>query len=229
MKSMKVFTWALLVAVASMFLSSCASTAKRGTQAEVSSGSRVYDRNTGTIIMIDTNAVKGDPVRHITPTTQETIISTTTPFVVHYDSVPPGGYVAVRQVDPKSLAVVVQVRQLLAEHCESIVVYDRNILPMVINRAKSGCFEQVVVTPVFDQDCNMKGYQLRYGSRESGCTDAETETYMQNYKRCQCTGEGQQPPIRKSGPPPAQQVSKQMHILYVNPVRGIDVDNARGF
>ncbi len=219
---------------AALFVSSCSSVSKKdaaAAAAERNSRSLFYDRNSGTLVVIDTNGIKGDGVRHITPTTQESIVSSGTPFVIHYDSVPPGAYVAVKQIDPKSLSIVVQVKQLLAEHCESVVVYDRNILPLIINKAKSGCYEQVVLTPIFDQDCTMKGYQLRYGSRESGCTDAETEAYMVNYKRCQC-GDAQSPTTpqpRKTAPAANIINSKQVHILYVNPGKSQELENTRGF
>ncbi len=213
-------------------LAACSSVPKNATaQTDKNSKSLFYDRNSGTLVTIDTNGIKGDGVRHITPTTQETIVSMGTPFVIHYDSVPAGAYVAVKQIDPKSLSIVVQIRQLLAEHCESVVVYDTKILPMIINKSKAGCYEQVVLTPIFDQDCSMKGYQLRYGSRESGCTDAETESYMVNFKRCQCE-EGQTPNVpvqRKAAPTPVPLNSKQVHIMYVNPGKTPELENTKGF
>ncbi len=225
--------WILITCACLSFLAACASAPKnQEEQTEKNSKSLYYDKNSGTlVVMIDTNGIKGDGVKHITPTTQETIISSSTPFVVHYDSVPPGAYVAVKQVDAKSLSISVQVRQVLTEHCESVVVYDRNILPLLINKAKTGCYEQVVLTPIFDENCRMKGYQLRYGSRESGCTDAETEAYMVNYKRCQCSDTlGPNTPVqRKAAPLPQNTTSKQVHILYVNPLKGQDLENTRGF
>ena len=43
--------------------------------------------------------------------------------------------------------------------------------------------EQIVVTPIFDDDCNKIGYQIRYGSVERGCKK-EAKDVLEKFNEC---------------------------------------------
>lgn len=57
---------------------------------------------------------------------------------------------------------------ILTEKCEVIERRNTSTLPM-IEVAEGLNPEQIIITPIFDSNCNQLGYQIRYGSEERGC------------------------------------------------------------
>jgi hypothetical protein len=57
---------------------------------------------------------------------------------------------------------------ILTEKCEVVERRNTSYLPM-IEVAEDLNPEQIIITPIFDNDCNQLGYQIRYGSEERGC------------------------------------------------------------
>lgn len=43
--------------------------------------------------------------------------------------------------------------------------------------------EQVVITPLFDNECRVNGIEIRYGSEERGCKDVARKTLI-DFRRC---------------------------------------------
>lgn len=83
-------------------------------------------------------------------------------------------------------------RVLLSRKCQTIVRMGTNFIPKI--EVQEGLDpEQVVVTPLFDDDCNKVGHEIRYGSTERGCSNVA----FSNLKRFrECTGKT----IRSSDP-----------------------------
>jgi hypothetical protein len=50
--------------------------------------------------------------------------------------------------------------------------------------------EQVIITPILGDDCNVIGYQVRLGAIERGCNDRETLKLLENLKRCREQAQG---------------------------------------
>ncbi len=43
--------------------------------------------------------------------------------------------------------------------------------------------EQIVITPLFDNECRVNGFEIRYGSEERGCKDVAKRT-LSDFRRC---------------------------------------------
>jgi hypothetical protein len=57
---------------------------------------------------------------------------------------------------------------LFSSKCQTFEWYDPyNVPPLKVSAGLKP--EQIVVTPLFDDNCNRVGFQIRYGSIESGC------------------------------------------------------------
>lgn len=80
---------------------------------------------------------------------------------------------------------------LLSKKCQSIIRKGK-IVPK-IEVAEGLNPEQVVITPLFDDNCFQVGYEIRYGAIESGCKDIETLKAFRDYKCCK----GKKPPYKK--------------------------------
>lgn len=68
----------------------------------------------------------------------------------------------------------------LEKKCQTIVRTGDDIIPK-IELAENLSPEQVIVTPLFDDNCNKIGYEIRYGSTDSGCRNIA----LKNLKRFQ--------------------------------------------
>ena len=78
-------------------------------------------------------------------------------------------------------------RVFISERCQTVNRYNTNFIPKV-ELAKGVPMEQVVSTPICDDDCNVIGYQIRYGSIQGGCRDMETTQIFRKFKDCQKDG-----------------------------------------
>lgn len=70
----------------------------------------------------------------------------------------------------------------LDSKCQTIVRTGIEFVPK-IEVAKGLDPEQIVVTPIFDDDCNRIGFQIRYGSTERGCRK-EAKEVLDHFKDC---------------------------------------------
>lgn len=66
--------------------------------------------------------------------------------------------------------------------------------------------EQIVITPLFDDNCNRTGYQIRYGSIERGCNQ-QAAVALRRFNKCTGTHPPPPPP-----PPPCME-----YILFGTP------------
>jgi len=71
----------------------------------------------------------------------------------------------------------------LESKCQTIVRTGIDYVPK-IEVAQGLKPEQIVVTPMFDDDCNKIGYQIRYGSTEKGCRK-EAREVLTKFKDCE--------------------------------------------
>jgi hypothetical protein len=71
---------------------------------------------------------------------------------------------------------------LLESKCQTILRTGIDFVPQ-IEVAKGLSPEQIVVTPIFDDNCNSIGYQIRYGSTERGCTK-EAKDILSRFQDC---------------------------------------------
>jgi hypothetical protein len=71
---------------------------------------------------------------------------------------------------------------LLTKKCQTITRTGINYTPKV--EVVEGLNpEQIIVTPIFDDQCYRIGYEVRYGSLERGCKEEGSKNY-QKYKCC---------------------------------------------
>lgn len=70
----------------------------------------------------------------------------------------------------------------LESKCQTIVRTGIDYVPK-IEVAKGLDPEQIVVTPIFDDDCNRTGFQVRYGSSERGCKK-EAKEVLSRFNDC---------------------------------------------
>ncbi len=78
-------------------------------------------------------------------------------------------------------------RVFISERCQTVNRYNTNFIPKV-ELAKGVPMEQVVSTPICDDECNVIGYQIRYGAIQGGCRDMETTQIFRRFKDCQKDG-----------------------------------------
>lgn len=70
----------------------------------------------------------------------------------------------------------------LDSKCQTIIRTGIEYVPK-IEVAKGLDPEQIVVTPIFDNDCNRIGFQIRYGSTDRGCRKEASEV-LARFKDC---------------------------------------------
>ncbi len=69
------------------------------------------------------------------------------------------------------------------QKCQTINRYNINVLPQ-IQLNKNLPPEQVIFTPILDDDCNVIGFQMRYGSQVRGCSDSITNEIYRKFMFC---------------------------------------------
>ncbi len=91
------------------------------------------------------------------------------------------------QKDPVTDAVTITLvdkynsKVVLQEKCQTIV-RGGDVMPPI--EVASGMDpEQIIITPIFDDECKQTGYQIRYGSEERGCKQQAKEV-LSNYHKC---------------------------------------------
>lgn len=85
--------------------------------------------------------------------------------------------VTIKLVDKRNSKVV------FTKKCQTINRYNVESLPSIqIN--KNLPVEQVIFTPIFDDNCNLIGFQMRYGSQERGCNDSITNEIYRKFIFC---------------------------------------------
>ena len=70
----------------------------------------------------------------------------------------------------------------LSRKCEKFLWNEPDYLP-VIELLPSLDPEQIIITPIFDDQCFKIGYQIRYGSSERGCRK-ESIDVLKHFKKC---------------------------------------------
>lgn len=70
----------------------------------------------------------------------------------------------------------------LSSKCQTIKRYQTGWIPP-IEVASNLNPEQVIATPLFNNNCEVIGYEIRYGSEESGCKSVARET-LQRFVEC---------------------------------------------
>lgn len=76
---------------------------------------------------------------------------------------------------------------ILTKKCETVERFGIDFVPK-IEVAEGLDPEQIVVTPLFDNNCIRTGYEIRYGSIESGCKK-EAKNILKRFN--DCTGKNQ--------------------------------------
>lgn len=84
---------------------------------------------------------------------------------------------------------------ILTEKCEVVERRNTSYLPM-IEVAEDLNPEQIIITPIFDNDCNQLGYQIRYGSEERDCEKVATPI-LTEYEECVGKIEKNKAPVKK--------------------------------
>lgn len=85
--------------------------------------------------------------------------------------------VTIRLVDKNNSVIV------FTKKCQTINRYNIEVLPK-IKLLPELAKEQVISTPIFDENCNIIGFQMRYGSQERGCRDEETNNIYRRFMFC---------------------------------------------
>ncbi|MCX7909903.1 MAG: hypothetical protein N2560_10380 [Ignavibacteria bacterium] len=80
------------------------------------------------------------------------------------------------------LVNIEETRVFLSSKCQTIKRMVVGKLPK-IELASNLNPEQIVITPLFDDTCNVIGYEFRYGSEESGCKAFAKQT-LQKFNDC---------------------------------------------
>lgn len=94
----------------------------------------------------------------------------------------------------------------LDKKCQTIIRTGIDFVPKV-EVAKGLDPEQIIITPIFDNACNKMGYEIRYGSSESGCRK-EAKKVLDDFKRCTNTTTPPPPPP----PPPKCRLKRKLGI-----------------
>lgn len=81
----------------------------------------------------------------------------------------------------------------LSSKCSRKIVTGREI-PQVIYTGETDPKEQLIITPVYNKNCEFTGYEIRYGSVDRGCR-GESSKILSQLKRCQ--GDNPQPTTKK--------------------------------
>lgn len=84
--------------------------------------------------------------------------------------------IKIKLVDKELTKIYIQ------KKCQSIIRTGINVIPK-IEVAKDLNPEQIVITPIFDDICNVIGYQIRYGSVERGCKSEAAEV-LKRFNEC---------------------------------------------
>ncbi|MBI2794880.1 MAG: hypothetical protein HYX66_09565 [Ignavibacteria bacterium] len=71
---------------------------------------------------------------------------------------------------------------ILKEKCQVVNIYGVGEVPRVRLPADIST-EQLVITPIVNDDCEIYGYQVRYGSEERGCKSAAKEV-LRRFQKC---------------------------------------------
>ena len=75
---------------------------------------------------------------------------------------------------------------ILKSKCDVIEIRGINEIPKInIDTSLDLKPEQIIITPMFDENCNRLGYQIRYGSPDRGCNSVAKSILNRFYK---CTG-----------------------------------------
>ncbi len=70
----------------------------------------------------------------------------------------------------------------LINKCAVVTWNDPNNIP-TIKLADNMKPEQIIITPLFDEDCQRSGYQIRYGSTERGCYSVAKKV-LEDFREC---------------------------------------------
>lgn len=70
----------------------------------------------------------------------------------------------------------------LTKKCDVVLWYDPMNVPN-IKLAPDMAQEQIVITPLFNDDCERIGYQIRYGAEERGCR-AQAVEVLRDLEKC---------------------------------------------
>ncbi len=97
-------------------------------------------------------------------------------------------------------------RVILASKCQTIIRTGIEVVPKV-EVAPGLKPEQIVCTPLFDDECQKIGYEIRYGSEERGCRK-EARPNLIKFRDC-----AKEKPIKNSKNP------KLLHKLALPPVK----------
>lgn len=105
---------------------------------------------------------------------QSYLINRNQPFTIAFKNIDPDDVSLITSTNEYSdeLKITLVSKKLekviLSNKCEVIEIKGLETIPRIeINKGLQP--EQVIITPLFDTYCNQIGYQIRYGSIESGC------------------------------------------------------------
>jgi len=73
-------------------------------------------------------------------------------------------------------------RVILTQKCETVTRYNADFIPRVEFDGK--LVEQVVTTPIMNDECEVIGFQIRFGARERGCRDESTNQIYKKFIDC---------------------------------------------
>ncbi|MGB9912695.1 MAG: hypothetical protein ACPLRO_04945 [Candidatus Kapaibacteriota bacterium] len=83
----------------------------------------------------------------------------------------------------------------LTSQCQTVKRFQTGTLP-IVEVASNLDPQQIVITPMFNLNCEVVGYEFRYGSEESGCKAAAKET-LQRFVECTKKGSSKKISQRK--------------------------------
>lgn len=90
----------------------------------------------------------------------------------------------VTTTDPYSKEIFIELKDkddaiiTLKKKCDVVELRGVDMIPPIV--VSDGLNpEQIIITPLFDHDCNVLGYQIRYGSTERGCTKVAKDVLNQ--------------------------------------------------
>lgn len=73
-------------------------------------------------------------------------------------------------------------RVILTKKCETITRYNADFIPRV--EFDGSLLEQVITTPIMNDECEVIGFQIRFGARERGCRDDSTNQIYKKFIDC---------------------------------------------
>lgn len=163
-----------------------------------------YDLKNGYIFTYDElpnyGPLKG-PVKEIIVSSDIKIppIPSSSPFVLNMSKMKGDERLVIEPKDGNLYFFVKKAIEIkLNKHCLTRIYYyttqsDYEInSSLTIEKDEDNCYRQVIITPYFTRNCKLIGYEVRYGSIQSGCYGSDfdsTSIIFQNYIKCKCQNE----------------------------------------